>query len=158
MDLRIAPETVARLPFLQIGHSIMALLYIRSISISLRSANPAMLLPLSIPRSISHWVIRLHFLHLLGSRSIFSIWIAMIFYSAILFPPRLITSKEIIAAYPYLHQDTVIMIDDYTTPYGGKGKLVLGERFNRAWLGGPLLWLSDDSNFPSSSNIKFDSI
>ena len=41
--------------------------------------------------------------------------------------------KEIIAAYPYLHKETVIMVDDCDLPYGGKGKLVIAYLIECGW-------------------------
>lgn len=41
--------------------------------------------------------------------------------------------KEIIAVYPHLHQNTIIMIDDCKLPHGGKGKLVIAYLLERGW-------------------------
>ena len=41
--------------------------------------------------------------------------------------------KEIKAAYPYLHENSVVMIDDCTLPHGGKGKLVIEFLLKRGW-------------------------
>ncbi len=41
--------------------------------------------------------------------------------------------KEVVAAYSYLHEDTVIMIDDCDLPYGGKGRLVIEFLTARGW-------------------------
>jgi predicted O-methyltransferase YrrM len=40
-------------------------------------------------------------------------------------PSQLHHLNEIEAAYPHLHENTVIMIDDCDLPYGGKGKLAI---------------------------------
>lgn len=40
---------------------------------------------------------------------------------------------EIEAAYPHLHENTVIMIDDCGLPYGGKGKLAIEFLTTRGW-------------------------
>ncbi|MBX3718270.1 MAG: class I SAM-dependent methyltransferase [Parachlamydiales bacterium] len=41
--------------------------------------------------------------------------------------------KEIMAAYPYLHEESVILIDDCDLPGGGKGKLVIEFLLERGW-------------------------
>lgn len=41
--------------------------------------------------------------------------------------------KEIIAAYPWLTEQTIVMIDDCNLPYGGKGKLAIEYLLNRNW-------------------------
>lgn len=41
--------------------------------------------------------------------------------------------KEIIAAYPHLTRDSIVMIDDCDLPYGGKGKLVIQYLLERGW-------------------------
>ena len=41
--------------------------------------------------------------------------------------------KEIIAAYPFLTEDSVVMIDDCDLPHGGKGKLVIEYLLNKGW-------------------------
>ncbi|MDN3506137.1 MAG: class I SAM-dependent methyltransferase [Simkaniaceae bacterium] len=41
--------------------------------------------------------------------------------------------NEIIAAYPHLARDCVVMIDDCDLPYGGKGKLVIEYLLERGW-------------------------
>lgn len=41
--------------------------------------------------------------------------------------------KEIVAAYPYLHEQSVVMIDDCNLPGGGKGKLVIEYLQERGW-------------------------
>lgn len=41
--------------------------------------------------------------------------------------------KEVMAAYPYLHQESFIMIDDCTLPEGGKGKLVIEFLKEKGW-------------------------
>lgn len=41
--------------------------------------------------------------------------------------------KEIIAAYPWLTEQTIVMIDDCNLPHGGKGKLVIEYLLNRNW-------------------------
>jgi predicted O-methyltransferase YrrM len=42
--------------------------------------------------------------------------------------------KEVESAYPFLHEDTIIMIDDCGLPHGGKGKLVIEFLTNRGWM------------------------
>jgi len=41
--------------------------------------------------------------------------------------------KEIIAAYPYLTEDSIVMIDDCDLPHGGKGTLVIEYLLDRGW-------------------------
>lgn len=41
--------------------------------------------------------------------------------------------KEIIAAYPHLHENSIVMIDDCGLPKGGKGKLVIKYLLSRGW-------------------------
>ncbi len=41
--------------------------------------------------------------------------------------------SEIIAAYPWLHENSVVMIDDCDLPHGGKGKLVIEFLLSRGW-------------------------
>lgn len=41
--------------------------------------------------------------------------------------------KEIVAAYPYLHEQSVVMIDDCNLPGGGKGGLVIEYLRERGW-------------------------
>ena len=41
--------------------------------------------------------------------------------------------NEIIAAYPYLRENSVVMIDDCDLPHGGKGKLVIDYLLKRGW-------------------------
>lgn len=41
--------------------------------------------------------------------------------------------NEIIAAYPFLAEDCVVMIDDCDLPHGGKGKLVISYLLERGW-------------------------
>ena len=41
--------------------------------------------------------------------------------------------KEIQIAYPYLHADSVVMIDDCELPHGGKGKLVIEYLLDKGW-------------------------
>lgn len=41
--------------------------------------------------------------------------------------------KEIIAAMPLLHADSIIMIDDCDLPHGGKGKLVIEFLISQGW-------------------------
>ncbi len=41
--------------------------------------------------------------------------------------------REIIAAYPCLHQNSLVMIDDCHLPYGGKGKLVIEFLLSEGW-------------------------
>ncbi|MFS8563823.1 MAG: class I SAM-dependent methyltransferase [Rhabdochlamydiaceae bacterium] len=41
--------------------------------------------------------------------------------------------KEIIAAYPWLHAKSIIMIDDCALPFGGKGRLVIEYLLDRGW-------------------------
>jgi predicted O-methyltransferase YrrM len=41
--------------------------------------------------------------------------------------------KEIIAAYPKLHKNSVVMIDDCALPHGGKGKLVIQFLLSKGW-------------------------
>lgn len=41
--------------------------------------------------------------------------------------------KEIIAAYPWLKHDSIVMIDDCDLPYGGKGKLAIDYLLKRNW-------------------------
>lgn len=41
--------------------------------------------------------------------------------------------KEIIAAYPRLHSQSIVMIDDCDLPYGGKGKLAIDFLLERGW-------------------------
>ena len=48
-------------------------------------------------------------------------------------PSQLHHLKEIKAAYPYLHKNTVIMIDDCDLPHGGKGKLVIEFLIAKGW-------------------------
>ena len=42
--------------------------------------------------------------------------------------------REIQAAYPYLHDKTLVMIDDCDLPYGGKGPLVVEYLLERDWV------------------------
>ena len=41
--------------------------------------------------------------------------------------------NEITAAYPWLHQKSVVMIDDCGLPYGGKGRLVIQYLRKKGW-------------------------
>jgi len=41
--------------------------------------------------------------------------------------------REIIAAYPHLHERSIVMIDDCDLPHGGKGKLVIEFLLSRGW-------------------------
>jgi hypothetical protein len=41
--------------------------------------------------------------------------------------------NEIMAAYPWLHKNSVVMIDDCDLPHGGKGKLVIEYLTARGW-------------------------
>lgn len=41
--------------------------------------------------------------------------------------------KEIIAAYPKLHANTIVMVDDCDLPHGGKGKLIIEFLLNNGW-------------------------
>lgn len=41
---------------------------------------------------------------------------------------------EIIAAYPKLHEKSIVMLDDCDLPYGGKGKLVIEYLLSRGWI------------------------
>ncbi|MBS0652645.1 MAG: class I SAM-dependent methyltransferase [Verrucomicrobia bacterium] len=41
--------------------------------------------------------------------------------------------KEIMAAYPYLNEQSVVLIDDCDLPGGGKGKLVIEYLLERGW-------------------------
>ena len=41
--------------------------------------------------------------------------------------------KEIIAAYPHLAKDCIVMIDDCDLPHGGKGKLVIEFLLDHGW-------------------------
>lgn len=41
--------------------------------------------------------------------------------------------KEIIAAYPWLTESSIVMIDDCQLPYGGKGKLVIEYLLKKNW-------------------------
>lgn len=41
--------------------------------------------------------------------------------------------KEIIAAYPWLTSNSIVMIDDCDLPHGGKGKLVIDYLLKRGW-------------------------
>ncbi len=41
--------------------------------------------------------------------------------------------KEIIAAYPFLHEQSIVLIDDCGLPGGGKGKLVIEFLLERGW-------------------------
>lgn len=41
--------------------------------------------------------------------------------------------KEIIAAYPFLHEKTIVMIDDCALPYGGKGTLAIEYLISKNW-------------------------
>lgn len=40
---------------------------------------------------------------------------------------------EIEAAYPQLHENSIVMIDDCGLPYGGKGKLIIPYLLERGW-------------------------
>ncbi len=42
--------------------------------------------------------------------------------------------NEIVAAYPWLHEQSVVMIDDCCLPQGGKGKLVIKYLRERGWM------------------------
>lgn len=42
--------------------------------------------------------------------------------------------KEIEAAYPKLHSNTIVMIDDCDLPHGGKGKLVIEFLLQKGWI------------------------
>lgn len=42
--------------------------------------------------------------------------------------------REIQAAYPYLHEKSLVMIDDCDLPYGGKGPLVVEYLLEREWV------------------------
>lgn len=42
--------------------------------------------------------------------------------------------KEIMAAYPKLHQNSIVMIDDCDLPYGGKGKLAIEYLTSLGWV------------------------
>jgi predicted O-methyltransferase YrrM len=48
-------------------------------------------------------------------------------------PSQIHHLHEIEAALPYLHKDSVIMIDDCALPYGGKGKLVIEYLTSLGW-------------------------
>ena len=48
-------------------------------------------------------------------------------------PSQLHHLREIEAAYPFLHKDSVIMIDDCNQAHGGKGKLVIDFLTARGW-------------------------
>ncbi len=48
-------------------------------------------------------------------------------------PSQLHHLKEIKAAYPWLHEKSIIMIDDCNLPKGGKGKLVINYLKKRNW-------------------------
>lgn len=41
--------------------------------------------------------------------------------------------KELLAAYPKLHANTIVMIDDCDLPHGGKGKLVIDYLLQHDW-------------------------
>lgn len=41
--------------------------------------------------------------------------------------------KEIIAVYPWLTKNSIVMIDDCHLPYGGKGRLVINFLLQRGW-------------------------
>lgn len=41
--------------------------------------------------------------------------------------------KEIMAAYPHLAEDCIVMIDDCDLPFGGKGKLVIEFLLDQGW-------------------------
>lgn len=41
--------------------------------------------------------------------------------------------REIIAAYPWLKDDSIVMIDDCALPHGGKGKLVIEFLLSKGW-------------------------
>lgn len=41
--------------------------------------------------------------------------------------------KEIVAAYPHLHEKSIVMIDDCRLSFGGKGKLVIQYLLDRGW-------------------------
>ncbi len=41
--------------------------------------------------------------------------------------------KEVIAAYPWLHNNSIIMIDDCSLPHGGKGKLAIKYLEEHGW-------------------------
>lgn len=42
--------------------------------------------------------------------------------------------KEIAAAFPLLHENSIVMIDDCDLPYGGKGKLAIQYLLDRGWM------------------------
>jgi hypothetical protein len=48
-------------------------------------------------------------------------------------PSQLHHLKEILAAYPYLQEESVVLIDDCGLPGGGKGKLVIELLLERGW-------------------------
>ncbi|MBS0606240.1 MAG: hypothetical protein JSR57_04755 [Verrucomicrobia bacterium] len=48
-------------------------------------------------------------------------------------PSQLHHFKEIMAAYPCLHEESIILIDDCGLPGGGKGKLVIEFLLERGW-------------------------
>lgn len=41
--------------------------------------------------------------------------------------------KEIVAAYPFLHKGSVVMVDDCDLPFGGKGKLIIDFLLSKNW-------------------------
>lgn len=48
-------------------------------------------------------------------------------------PSQIHHLNEIIAAYPHLSDNTIIMIDDCDLPHGGKGKLVIEYLLEKGW-------------------------
>ncbi|MBS0604823.1 MAG: class I SAM-dependent methyltransferase [Verrucomicrobia bacterium] len=49
-------------------------------------------------------------------------------------PSQLHHLNEIKAAYPFLHKDSIIMIDDCDLPHGGKGKLAIEFLTSQGWI------------------------
>jgi len=49
------------------------------------------------------------------------------------FPSQMHHLKEIIAAYPKLHENSIVMIDDCDLPHGGKGLLAIKYLLERDW-------------------------
>lgn len=48
-------------------------------------------------------------------------------------PSQMHHLREIEAAYPKLHQNSIVMIDDCALPFGGKGKLIIAFLVERGW-------------------------
>lgn len=48
-------------------------------------------------------------------------------------PSQLHHLNEIVAAYPHLHEHSIVMVDDCDLPHGGKGKFVINFLIARGW-------------------------